>query len=61
MPLLNMKRAAPDERLEEFHLWAGIDRRRRIDWACVAIWSALALVCLAFWATVGWCIVARVV
>lgn len=49
MPALKTKPAAPDDRLEEFHLWAGIETRpavsralRRLAWACV-LGGALAL------------------
>ena len=31
MPLLPTKRAEPEERLEDFHLWAGIQQRPRIS------------------------------
>mgnify|MGYP001810504956 FL=1 len=50
----NLRHPAPDERLEEFHLWAGIDRRRRIDWPCVAIWVGLGLVSYGLLAVVVW-------
>lgn len=52
----------PDERLEDFHLWVNVARRpRRIDWPCVAVWSALAAVALAFWTAVAWAIVTGMV
>lgn len=34
---------------------------RRIDWPCVAVWSALAAVALAFWTAVAWAIVTGMV
>jgi hypothetical protein len=62
MLILN-RRARPDEKLEEFHLWTQPAQRRRlrIDWLSVAIWGALALIAFAFWGAVAWAIVAGVI
>jgi hypothetical protein len=51
-----MRDPRTDDRLEEFHLWAGMERPR-ISWTNIAVWGGLVLLTIAFWATIAWAIV----
>lgn len=56
MPLLPIKRAESEERLEQFHLWTQVDQRapvsrglRRLAFATAAVCAVVIAVAAAGW------------